>query len=146
MRRVADPAFLARCPRKSPEARWLSEVFFNHPWSVGEVRQAAIKQDKRERHSWKLRAFEFVAVNKYAANSARLGVKRVVARPHAHPVMPRHWKNPPHKGPENGLSHCEGENVAFPGEEPAHCRATDKCQWHENRIGPVQSGKNGAGQ
>ena len=91
----------------------MSEVFFSYSWSVGEVWEAAVREGKGERYGWKLRAFEFVAIDKQAANLATLAVKRVVARAHAHSVMPRHWKNPPHQRSQNGLSHSEWDNVAF---------------------------------
>jgi len=64
----------------------------------------------------------------------------------AHAVMPGYREDPPDQCAQNGLADCKRENVAFAREEPAHGDAADESQRNENGIGPVERGKDAAGE
>ena len=123
-------------------------MFDDPPRRVEEGWQCCFNGDCFEEDGGKLRSFELVGF-KRSANPAVLcflRVERIEAGADAHPVVPGDGKNPPDESTQNGLAHGERENVALSRKEPAHGRATDKSQRHENGIGPVQRGKNSAGQ
>ena len=73
-------------------------------------------------------------------------MEMIESRPHAHGVMPRSWKSPPHQGSENALAGSERENVALAGEKPGHCYSADPRERHQDRIRPVQRRKDGSCQ
>jgi len=68
-----------------------------------------------------------------------------VAGADTHTVMPCHGKSSPGKSSNDGLTGAEGKDVAFAEEEQAHCGSSNKSEWDENGIGPVESGEDGAG-
>jgi hypothetical protein len=68
----------------------------------------------------------------------------VVAGADAHGVVPGDGEGPPREATEDGLTECEGEDVALFGEEQAHAEAADEGDGNEDGIGPVQGAEDEA--
>ena len=64
-------------------------------------------------------------------------MKRVVAWPETHSVMPRDREGPPDKSPKNRLTDRTRDNVSFTREEPAHCCSIEEGERHENGVLPM---------
>src|SRR3989441_6691997 len=94
---------------------------------------------------WHLRLGpETTCVRMAPANSR--SPQTVVAWTYAQAVVPRNGKHPPDERAEDGLSDGQGDNVALLGKKPRHADPTDKGHGNQNRVGPVQSAEDRAGQ
>jgi len=68
-------------------------------------------------------------------------MKVIETGPHAHSVMPRDRKGPPHQTSQDTLPESERENVALAQEQPGHRHTAYTRERNKNRIRPMKRGK-----